>query len=237
MPKNKSGGGVRTTRVPFRTAGIYISSSAAGFTGATLDMVLANISARIAAMVYLWKKWRFSKPLRVKAMMDQTTQTGVSGAVIACGFYGGPATTVNAAVNSIGDIVELTHASMGNSIDPARFSVPLSALHGAATAPWLYSSFNGIVDELYTCGSLFVGLNNQAAQGVAVRVWVTFAGELEFCDPVDPTVGLSIGDDRRTHDEEKVDETAHGTGPWVVPPVPSKDTKGALPPPRGVRKV
>jgi len=231
MPKKNGGGVGRTTRVPFRTAGIYISASAAGFTGATLDMVIPNISARIAAMVYLWKKWRFSKPLRVMIMMDQTTQVGVSGALFAGGFYGGPATTVNAGVNSIGDIVEMTHSSMGNSIVPARFSVPLSALHGAATAPWLYTSFNGIVDELYTCGSIFVGLNNQAAQGLAVRIWMQLSGELEFNDPVDPTVGLSIGDDRRTHDEEKTDGSTRGSEPWVV--TSTKSSKGVVPiPPR-----
>lgn len=189
----------QVSKVPFKSLGIYLSPTASGFTGGSLDLILANLSTRLAAMALLYKRWRFSKALRVKIYPDYVpvSQNNAGtfanyGFSVAAAFYGAPAGAVGAAVNSLSDLAEMLHSADAGAGRAASFSVPVKVLREAANAPWNMTSVGSLTSagEDANNGCIFYGINLQGTTTNTTRVWMELSGEVELCEPTEPSVSF-----------------------------------------------
>jgi len=209
MPKNQRQGRNPTTKVPFR----FLTGNGANTTGFHswyLDLNPGALGTRVAAMQLMFKKWRFSKPLRIKMFAqsvsvifwanDNSTPSdntvGQQDVQIACGYYGAPtATTSTPGPTSLDAIVELVHSDIGPTTGPLIVRVPMAELNRAKITPWALT-FNTSDTVLFTAdtviGAIWYGFYTMQGNpsGYPINVTVSVSGEVEFDEPVLPAAAM-----------------------------------------------
>ena len=235
------------TRVPFRSSAIYASPTTAATTVVAIDAIPSSISSRLALMAQAFKKWRWAGPLRITAEVDyQPVSSSAAvpfGIMTAISYYGGPSTSVGAAVNSVSDLVEMVHSARG--MRRATITVPLFALKEGQLAPWMLTSIGTLTsateDEIGGC--IFAAFNIQGTTANAARCWIHVDGIMEFSDPTEPSV-TSTSDEKipssvkvtlhpeNSHSEHDDDDAKSHV--WINDP---ERPLNALPPPAPSRRV
>jgi len=93
----------------------------------------------------------------------------------------------------------MVHSDVQCAGAACEFTIPLKALKEASVAgEWMLTSIGALTtaNEDAVCGSLYFGINNLANTPNTTRVWALIRGEVEVCEPTDPSVGLTSSDSR-----------------------------------------
>jgi len=202
---NRSRNAAESTRVPFKCV-VEVSGNVTGSTTTGLDLHLGNLGVRLAQLQKDFRRWRFSKPLKVRSFLDTQSvvfwavdnstpsdnTVGNQGLFHSSGFYGAPIGTLNATTIMtlpMDYIWELVHSDLRPSQAECKFSVPLKALRAAQTQPWLLTDqaaesapFAGID----SAGVILFGFFTAQGfpEGYPVGCYLALSGEVEFGDPI-----------------------------------------------------
>jgi len=206
MPKNKRSSNSRKSRggvsmnsnsiVPFKFT-VTSNASSSGDTPTATDLALQFMGNRLDSFVGSFKKWRLRK-LRIKVVLDSAAtsdQENSPGVMFAVGFLGTASTNVTALPATIAQVLDLVYSDLTNGYKPAVVSVPFSTLHESANSDWLATSAVGLSGQSlqYTAGCIVTDLHlGQSVDQGSVRWYTIVSGIAEFCEPTDPTVGLSM---------------------------------------------
>jgi hypothetical protein len=200
------------TREKFKAVTIYGTTTSAGVTVYTQNLSLANLSQRMSIMDQLFKKWRHSGPLRVRAWVDSVPVLQNSGAGydnFGCTFaaaYLGSFLTNETSPTSINDLAEMVHSTISTPPVMGRFTVPLADLRAQQAAPWLSTNPSNVTASEASSGVLYAAVSLQTAVSIGSRIWIELSGELEFMDPTDPDVTLTHRADALSRSPTRIEE-------------------------------
>jgi len=203
MPKHSNhrsstrDGSVR--KYPFRYYSLALSTATSGFTNSNFNLTPGNLGTRLSVAAATFRKWRFTKPLRVKAFLDTTPIAGnyltaagvntpyVQGCAVATAFFGGTTNMLATSPTTMAEMSEFYIAHLGRG--QSRITVPLSALREAMLTPWAVTSTAGTLpfSDSITIGSLQAAIFTSPGVNLLAgswNLWLDIQGEIEFAEPI-----------------------------------------------------